>query len=351
MRQDISTCRQLLEENPDLALLAKIASRKGIASLVYQRLKPYFPQDSRANNALHQLQAIYLTNCIKNQYYKEELVKVLKFFWENHLAVIPLKGMNLSQRLYADIVSRDQSADIDLLVQEKDKQRARKLLETLGYTFLPVDEIKAYQWYYLFHKAGFKPIELHWDVTMMARSQRRIEGFWQGAEVVDWEGAKFYDFHPEELLLYLSVHLVNSDSFCQLRYVCDIGTLLYKYKDEINWRALVEKAKKWQLNGSTYAALVLNRDFFGLNFPQTILKQLGVSLFKRLFIRVFANKKVVLRQGLRRRILDHFLSYVFFEFTAAVSPREYLAIFQRIFFPFKQKVKILHLIFNLGIIN
>jgi hypothetical protein len=146
-------------------------------------------------------------------------------------------------------------------------------------------------------------------------------------------GVKFYHFGPEEHLLYLSAHLVNSGAFRQLRHVCDIERLIARYGGRINWDSVVCKAREWRMAGSLYAAMVLVRGFSGIGLPWKRLGALKISLPKRLLIRFFAKSSVVLREGLRRRLLDIFLSYIFLEMVEATSVKDYLEIARRVLFP------------------
>lgn len=332
-REEISG---IIKGNLDWVFFLQLVSKKGVAALTYQHLRFYQPANPAEKKNLEGLTISYLSISAKNSYYWEELKKVISILMRGGIAVIPLKGITLSQRLYGDITSRDESVDFDLLVREADKEKAKALLEGIGYIFMPPDEIKEWQWAYRFSHPKTKMIELHWDITMMVRSRERIEGLWEGAEPVEREGASYYDFKPEELLLYLSAHLVNSDSFRTLRAVADINRLLQKYAPEINWQRLADKAKKWRLSGSLYAALRLNQDFFVPRFPKELLAWLGLSSPKRIFIRAFANKNVILKEGLRRAFLDKFLAYIFFEIAEARCLKDCLIILKRAVFPPRQ---------------
>jgi hypothetical protein len=312
---------------------------KGIACLTYQYLKNHPTLFFAKEDKLQTLKIFFLSTLAKNSYYQEELKEVLSALAENNIAVIPLKGIILSQRLYGNITCRDESVDFDLLIKEEDKEKAKGILEDLGYSFRKMDEIGPWQWFYIFYKPKGKMIELHWDITMMCRSQERIKGLWQGTELNSWEGIKYYDFKPEELLLYLCAHLVNSDSFRTLRAICDISAVLEKHKEEIDWQDLVKKAEKWRLCASLYAGLKLSRDLFKVGFPYEIPDKLKISLPKRLFILFFPHKRVVLKGGRRRKIIDKFLSYILLELFEADTLKEYLNVFKRVFFPPKEALR------------
>jgi hypothetical protein len=326
----------LIKEGADLEILARTSRERGVSSLVYRALRFYVPADKTEERSFQSLRISHTASSAVNEYYKDELVRVLEHFAAFGIAAIPLKGITLANRLYGDITSRDRSVDVDLLVREKDKDRAGAALKELGYVRAPADEIGSYEWCRTFHKPRARMIELHWDITMMVRSTERIEGLWEGAEEVKWEGASFYDFKPEELLLYLSAHLVNSDSFRKLKYLCDIDRLIGKYGNDIDWAVLSEKAVKWRLRGSLYAALKITGSIFNVNFPKDIFSKLRLSLPKRIFITAFANKRVMLRSRFRRRLLDSFLSYILFEISEAASFKDYTNIFKRVCWPPKE---------------
>lgn len=323
----------LIKEGADLETIARTARERGVSSLVYRALRFYVPVDKIGERSLQSLRVSHAASSAVNEYYKDELVRVLEHFSALDIAVIPLKGITLAHRLYGDIASRDRSVDVDLLVREKDKDRAGAALKELGYARAPADEISSYEWCHTFHKPRARMIELHWDITMMVRSTERIEGLWEGAEETKWEGVSFYDLKPEELLLYLSAHLVNSDSFRKLKYLCDIDRLIDKYGNDIDWDALAEKAVKWRLRGSLYAALKVTDSIFDVNFPKDILGKLRLSLPKRIFITTFANKRVMLRSRFRRRLLDSFLSYILFEISEAGSFKDHVNVFKRVCWP------------------
>ena len=327
----------LIKEGIDFEYFVQVAREKGGASLAYQSLKFYTPSNDTEKKALHDLRVSYLETAAANSHYKEELIRILAAFRERGVGAIPLKGIALAERLYGDITSRDQSIDADLLVREKDKERGRRILEDMGYSFTPLDEREEYKWYYAFHKQGQKMIELHWDITMMVRSKARIEGLWRGTEDIGQNGSQYLDFKPEELLLYLSAHLVNSDSFRKLKYISDINRLIEKYRDEIDWGRVLKKANEWNMRGSLYTALRLDRELFGSRMPQGLLRRIGIPAANRLLIKTLANRTVIFKKNsLRRRFLDMFLSYILLELVEARSPKEYFYTFKKALFPPKE---------------
>ncbi|MFH1479156.1 MAG: nucleotidyltransferase family protein [Candidatus Omnitrophota bacterium] len=343
MRHEASSYKEeildLIQGGIDWGLLSKLACEKGIASLTYKALKFYAPAGLTQKENLDILKTSYLISSTKNNFYKKELKNILSILYEKNIPIIPLKGMMLSCRLYGDIASRGESADSDLLIKEKDKDKAIEILKELGYEMrFPLREVRSRDWFYIFNKKSQKMIELHWDITMMNRTSERIKGLWEGIELREWEGVKYYDLDPEELLIYLSIHLVNSDSFKQLRYICDIERLLSKYKENIDWGGVIKKSMRWKSLGSLYASLYLNKIFFNSTVNKEMLDKVKISSIKKYFIRTFANKKVIFGPNIRRRLLDNFLSYVFLELIEAKGIKDYIAIVKRVLFPPKESM-------------
>jgi hypothetical protein len=316
----------------------ELAMKKGVTILVYDALREIAPRLDIPQFVFDRLKFSYLFIISEANYQHKQLEELLEVFTKKGILVLPLKGTILAKRLYGNIAARGISCDFDFLIKEEDREITKNALAGAGYRFSRAELVEKWQWQYEFSKSKEKKVDLHWDITMMGRNRQRIDGLWQGVEPAEREGIKYYDFKLEELLLYLCAHLSNSDSFRTLRAACDIRRALEKYAYEINWESLIDKAQRWRLLGSLYAGLSLNKDLFGHSFPKEVLTRIKINGLKKLFIRIFANKKVVLRGGIRRKILDKFLSYIFFELIEAGSFEDYSDVFIRVFFPPREAV-------------
>ena len=268
--------------------------------------------------------------------YHRQLLNILKIFQDSGISVIPLKGAFLSRSLYGNIAMRGASVDIDLLIKESDKDKASYLLEGAGYQKQPEREIKVWQWYYDFSKEHHYFIDLHWDITMMLRSLQRTSLLWQDARstriVEDGFDIHYFAWSNEMLLLYLCTHLINSRGYRNLRYFLDIKALI-ENSASFDWHAFVAHAYKSGVNNSVYASLIKTKELLGLLVPQFVLDKLRPAMSKRLLIHTFLARSVIFENNIRRRILDNFLSYIFFELLEASTLEDYLKIAKRVFFP------------------
>ena len=337
---------ELIKKHVDWECFIKLAIESGAYVLVYNalieldsrfRLPPGFSGGGNDKGnippfVLEKLRSCYIYIIPETTLAYRETLALLKLFKGENIPVIPLKGVLLSKQLYGDIAARGLGVDLDLLIEEKNKERAKSLLQKNGYAFHS-NEIDRWQWECGCSKPGHMPVDLHWDITMMVRGPERIEGLWKGTALIEEGDVSYYRLKNEELLLYLSAHMVNSSCFRHLKYVCDINELLGRYQKELDWGHVINEAREWKLSSSLYAALKASKIFFNTDIPVWVVQKIKPSFPKALFIKVFTGKKIVFGGGLRRKIIDGFLSYVLFESIEARSAKEYITILKRIFFP------------------
>lgn len=267
-----------------------------------------------------------------------QLLEILKSFSQAQIKAIPLKGVILSRILYNDIASRVPGVDIDLLIKESDRLKSGELLKAMGYQEVAVNEVQAWQWYQDFYRPGFLALDLHWDITMMNRTPLRIDGFWQGAKPAGDE-VGYYLFCDEFLMLYLCLNLINSKGYKSLKNFIDIHDLIEK-SPGLNWGLIADKALEYNIKTSIFASLIAAKNIIDAPVPESVLAKLKPGILKRLFINIFLSRPVIFEPVLRRKIMEGFLDYIFFELLEASSLREYLKIGKRVFFPPKRSLEL-----------
>ncbi|MEW6170002.1 MAG: nucleotidyltransferase family protein [Candidatus Omnitrophota bacterium] len=273
---------------------------------------------------------------LSEQHYRQSLM-ILEIFSQAQIKAIPLKGTYLSKRLYGDISMRGMSADIDFLIKEEDEAIAVGLLEKNGYKQVEEEKYKTWRWNKLFIKKDSFPLHLLWDITMMKRSKERIEGFWKEAKKINLEAANraffYYEWPDETLLLYLCVDLVNSRGYRSIKYFYEIATLIEKSKNSFDWDSFIKNAIEYRIDNSVFAALHQTKYILGTGVPDYVLSRLKPGILKRLLIKIFLSRCVIFNANFRRRVLEGFLSYVFFEILEAGSIEDCLKIIKRLFPP------------------
>ncbi|MGB2705442.1 MAG: nucleotidyltransferase family protein [Candidatus Omnitrophota bacterium] len=334
-REIIKWSKELLRRGIDWEFFMLNAARSGLAFVFYNSLRKIDCPSLIPEEFIKRLKVAYFYALRKSTVQHAETMRLLRLFSEEDIVCVPLKGTILSERLYGDIAARGMSVDIDLLIGEKDRAAARKILEKAGYSFVEAGEIWNRLGQHIFRKTDGTVIDLHWEISPVLSSEDRMMGFLSGVRIKEEGDTCYYEFKEEELLLQLAAHLVDSSFLIELRYVTDVNELLAKYGREMDWESVVEKAKKWRLSTSLYTALVLSRTFFKSYVPEEALASLRPGVPKRILVRMLTNKKVIMhRNSKKRRFIEKFLKYILFQTLEARSLKDYLAIV----FPEKHKM-------------
>ncbi|MFY9401839.1 MAG: nucleotidyltransferase family protein [Candidatus Omnitrophota bacterium] len=307
--------------------------RNKIALPVWSILREKFSHSINGAEAFNDIKKEYKLSLILNSRYQEEAFLILSSFMREGIDVIPLKSFFLAEKLYQNIAARGISVDLDFLIKEKDRVKAKAALENIGYKRSPIVEPNALEWADSYFKEKFPLVDLHWDITMGGRNTGRIEGLWSGTQLLDRNGVVYYEFMPEELLLYLTTNLSNSITSRQLRYLCDILRMISITKDSIDWERLLAKMKQWRLTGSFYAFLNLALSLDLINFPSSITKRISLPLRKKFLINMLVNKRHIFNPTLSTHIIDRFFSNFIFEFIVSETIRDYLNFLKRLFYP------------------
>lgn len=328
----------LIREGVRWKSFTDIAINSARAPVILKNLKQLGDSVEIPGFVFERLENVRLNIIAGNLRFNKELIEILRSFSQAEIKAIALKGVTLCQRLYADIFSRGPSADIDLLIEENNRFEARELIKKMGYQEVLANEVETWLWHYDFSRPGAYALDLHWDITMMDRSAERINGFWLDAKRVEGE-TNYYELSDEFTLLYLCVNLINSKGYKGLKSFFDIRDLIGKSPD-FRWEFFVKKAFEFKIKNSVFAALTQAKNIVGADVPGAALSGLKPGVFKRLFIRIFLNRSVVFGPGIRRRIMDGFLSYILFELLEADSLMAYLKIAKRVIFPPRKSLEL-----------
>lgn len=340
--QALDRARTLIREGIRWNNFCEIAISNGRIGFTLKNLKTLRPIIEIPQFVLERLENARLQTTIKSIKNHNELLFILKNFSDEGIPMIPLKGTYLSEILYGDISERAASADLDLLIKEKDLERSLDLARRIGYRDGPENEISAWRWCEDLFRDGFSPIDLHWDITMMNRNSERINGLWQDAKRVDIQydsvAANYYQWSNEALLLYLCVNLISSKGYRNLRNFFDIQALIERSKS-FSWQSFVADSYKYKISNSIYASLSKTKQLLGVEVPTFVLGELRPCFAKRVLIDAFLNRRVIFQNCIRRKFLDGFLSYIFFELLEADSLRDFLRITKRVLLPPKEIIE------------
>jgi len=160
-------------------------------------------------------------------WWTSELRGILQAFAANALAVIPLKGPMLAERVYGGTNLRAM-CDLDLLVEPQNFNAAGTLLEKLG--FVPKrnpDEL------HLQFLRGTTLVELHFDVVNPMEFRFDTSAAWKRARRREFLGQPVWQFAASDELLLLCLHSARHH-FQYLSHVLDIALALNCLTPEID---------------------------------------------------------------------------------------------------------------------
>ena len=179
-------------------------------------------------------------NAQKNLLLTAELLRVMRALLAENIRAIPYKGPVLAASAYGNLATRD-FCDLDILLSEKDVQRARSIMLDLGYraeyVLTPAQEARYLTStceYNFLHEGNQVRVEIHWQVVPDRLGLTfEFDRLWSRATFLPICGSRIRVLSPEDALLVLSVHGFKHLWAC-LKWVCDVANLLSS-SGELDW--------------------------------------------------------------------------------------------------------------------
>ncbi|MFC1586297.1 nucleotidyltransferase family protein [Fibrobacterota bacterium] len=223
--------RELAQTAIDWEYAVILSQKQGIAPLVYRNLNnicsQYIPAAVKG-----ELRRAFQYNLTRNMVLSRELAGVLGLFAGSAIDAVPLKGPVMAHALYGDLSLRA-CGDLDLLVREPDLPRAEELLLRKGYGPLQEKDPLPHPYHRSFVKRdSYITLDLHYGFT---KNQFCFNfdsaGPWSRLGHTEFEGLQVNWFRPEDLFMYLCVHL---DPHCSpyqtvLKWLCDLSEFMAGY--------------------------------------------------------------------------------------------------------------------------
>ena len=244
-----------------------------VAPLVYIHLQKNFNLIKLPDRFDLKFRDTYLTAIKENFLLYASLHEILTALRANEIPVIPLKGIFLAEKVYANVAAWVMG-DIDLLVHQEDLTRVLLLLKNEGYsTETPFDIEKEIP---LTHSlpplsgSGFHEIDLHWSLVPPTLPFRiNMEQIWQKAGTEEIAEVGTQSLAPEHLLLHLGLHFSYLHRYLsRIFHICDIAQVLRVYQEIIDWNFLADQAQEWGLSKTTYLAVQAAVQLLGVSVDQ-----------------------------------------------------------------------------------
>lgn len=184
---------------------------------------------------------------------RDELVEILT---GERIPSLVLKGAALAREWYGDLSLRP-FLDIDILVPENERLRARAALGRAGYRALP-DTIAPHHLAPLARDGAPCTVELHHRLTRLPARSRLDFAELYARSISLQSNATIRTLGPEDTLIHLCLHLlshVDYDHGWQIRHVWDIARHVTVFT--IDWAIVAARASGAGSGRATRAALGL----------------------------------------------------------------------------------------------
>lgn len=243
------------------------------------------------------IRAIHFACAVRNIRLFHELEIIVRAFQAADITVVPLKGAWLAESAYPDIAKRTMG-DVDLWVQRKELDAARRVMESLGYTSRskedrPQELQDALTGETQYFKSNATMVELHWNVFPgeWLRHTARIDERAVWERTLPYKGETVRQLSPEDAILHLCVHLaVNHQmSSIGLRTLLDLDRVRIRWS--IDWGTVVQRAREWRVSHATWLVLRMLEEILGDREMRLPLRELGPTPLRRSILRRFISPR------------------------------------------------------------
>ena len=255
-----------------------LADNHGLTPLLYKRLKQSVAQGGVPTDVWKRLRRAYLVSAGRGTRLFQELRTVLQRLRSSGVNVIGLKGAFLAEAVYGDVALRPM-VDVDLLVREADLDKAQAVLIDIGGVQQEFEDIESrIKWRYHLPQVIVRDlaVEIHWTIAPLIGPVRvDAAGLWDRARPAVIAGVEVLALCPENLLLHLCLHAAYNESLGGgLRPLCDIAETTHRFRDEIDWVKVAERAREWGASRYVGLALHLAGSLLGAGVPDDVLEHL-----------------------------------------------------------------------------
>lgn len=264
--------------------LFALAHRGGVAGIVAQHLTEFSVPPRiklRFVKAALAIQRI-------NKLFMEEVRELCSAAEEEHLTLVPLKGAALNMGLpYNDLGMRPM-CDLDLLARPGEIAQIDVLLKSRGYDRGHSDylELKFHHHLtYVKHKGKDAQItvELHWNATGILYEHPQVsKAIFDRLWMHSFQGTRICFLHPEDMLLFLLVHIAVHRYRGPLKWLVDVVECAELFKNQISWSNIWDKARTLGALHATIYAAKLVEELFSVSIPMPPCSLSRLALLERL---------------------------------------------------------------------
>jgi len=298
--ESLESVESKLLERVDWDFLLQAATFHGVVATVFANLQKHMKRHVPAQR-LKQLGAINDRLARHNLLLFGEMCQLQDLFEQAGVPFVPFKGAVVAAAHYQDICLRA-FGDIDLLVEQKNLDRAQRLLISRGYRRLPKldvlhseDFYRSQQFKNSTNEQSFQLgntdaiLDLHWAVQPRRYLPLDTSEVINSCKSVNIHGRSFKTLTPELELAVLSAHGCRHH-WNHLTWLCDIRQIIQG--GLVDWSSAFKLTASLDAEKMLLLAVAAVEQFFDCSMPADLLVLYDPSVVK--FARKVAQKLHIL---------------------------------------------------------
>ena len=272
---DAELLRSLLKEESNWDYLFATAQAHGLLPLLHKHLASA-AGDLVPGHFLSRLKRESVANSQNVLHLIGKQLRVYKLFKENDIPIALFKGPLLAQMAYGEISLR-QAGDIDLLIERPHFDRARGLLESLGYEMNPrltpaqlASHLSNHCEIQFMRDEWFTVVDLHWELAPRSFVFKvKAEEVLSRLQSVSLAGTMVETFSAEDLVLYQAMHGAKH-LWRRLEWISSLSESV-RSSPALNWDTVVERAAQARATRMLGLGLRLVEEFSDVRIPSHAL--------------------------------------------------------------------------------
>jgi len=288
--------------NAELEIILKESLYHGLTNLTYLAIKT----SDRYKELIHHPAFAYLKNSymvtVKDNMLKQkEFIDISNAFKTVSMPMAPIKGMALLFDVFQSDLSRPM-ADIDILINKNDLEKAKQLMQSLGYKVVLGNFSEEYYTDCYHHLPFFKVfmVELHWDLAVPRPNKIVLPELWHRVQKIEHNNTFLNILSPEDTIFSLALHLRRFNTPFSLKPIYDIYKIMEKYDKKIDWAYISKYTRLNRLNSIIYYSLVSVKTIFGYPVSEKELGMFYPCILRASLLKLFINR--VKNKGVMRLI-------------------------------------------------
>lgn len=212
--------------------------------LLYANLKRLEVKDE----LMGRLKGVYHKAWYRNQRLFSLAAGVLDYLRGKGVRTIVLKGIPMSMLYYRNNGVRPMH-DIDVLVPASQALMAADLLKSAGWTLTggePPEALIMYRHSQEFAGESGIDLDLHW--RLIEGPPTECSDFWDRAVPVKVQDVPSYALDATDMLFHIIVHGVRWNPEPAIRWIADAVTIMKSSGPQIDWRRIINHAKKYMVS-------------------------------------------------------------------------------------------------------